>query len=59
MTEFNTLVKVLGAFRITLPMKWREKYKIQEGDFLKVVGENGYLKIIPVIVTIKEKERAQ
>ena len=57
MSEFGSLVKVLGAYRITLPKKWREKYTIKEGDYVKVLEENDELKIIPVVVTVQKKEK--
>jgi len=57
MSEFDTLVKVLNAYRITLPKKRREKYTIKEGDYVKVLEENNELKIIPVIVTVQKKEK--
>ena len=56
MSELNSLVKVLNAYRITLPKKWREKYSIKEGDYVKILEENNELKIIPVIVTVQKKK---
>jgi len=43
----NKLLKILGSWRITLPLKWREEHKISPEGEVKYEEQDGTLKIIP------------
>lgn len=49
------LLKVFIGCRITLPLKWRERHGIKEGDFVKCIYNGNELRLIPVRVVIEEK----
>jgi len=48
--------KVLSGGRITLPIEFRKKYGIKEGDYVDVSVEDGVVLIVAVDVTIRKRE---
>ena len=51
-----TLQKVLSSGRITLPLTFREKNKIETGDFVDVAETDSKLVITPVEIQVKKQE---
>ena len=46
----ENLQRVLGGYRITLPVKFRRRNRIRDGDYVLVVDKWDRLEIIPVDV---------
>jgi len=47
------ILKVLSAFRITLPKDFRDKFGIKVGDNVKAVWDGDSLMILPVDLEVK------